>query len=52
MTRYGSPVAKIVPIDEPDKGRIENTIARIKDFNAGQTLNGLSIRDLRDEGRR
>jgi prevent-host-death family protein len=58
MTRYSSPVAKIVPFDEADKGdeadkdRVENIIARIKDFNAGQTLNGLSIRDLRDEGRR
>jgi prevent-host-death family protein len=58
MTRYGSPVAKIVPLDEADrgdeadKGRVENTIARLKDFNAGQALNGLSMRDLRDEGRR
>ncbi|GEO40751.1 prevent-host-death family protein [Skermanella aerolata] len=52
ITRHGTPVAKIVPIGGPDRNLIEHAIARIKEFGKGQTLGGLSVRELRDEGRR
>ena len=52
ITRHGTPVAKIVPIAGPDQNRIEQAIARMKEFGKGQTLGGLSVRELREEGRR
>jgi prevent-host-death family protein len=52
ITRHGMPVARLVPVAAPDRERIRQTIRRLKAFSEGQTLGGLSVRDLRDEGRR
>ena len=47
ITRHGTPVAKFVPIAGSDQKRIDQAIARIKEFCKGQTLDGLSVRALR-----
>jgi len=52
ITRHGTPVAKLTPIVGISPERIRATIARLKEFSGGQTLGSLSIRELRDEGRR
>ena len=52
ITRHGTPVARLVPVAAPDRERIRQTIRRLKEFNEGQSLGGLSVRALRDEGRR
>ena len=52
IPRHGMPVAGGVPIAAPDRERIRQTIRRLKEFSEGQTLGGLSVRALREEGRR
>jgi prevent-host-death family protein len=52
ITRHGMPVARLVPVTAPDRERIRQTIRQLKEFSEGQTLGGLSIRALREEGRR
>jgi prevent-host-death family protein len=51
ITRHGTPVAKLAPLGVSPE-RVRATIVRLKEFSEGQTLSGLSIRDLREEGRR
>jgi prevent-host-death family protein len=52
ITRRGRPVARLVPAAAPDRDDVGAIVARIKALRAGQTLGGLSWKDLRDEGRR
>jgi prevent-host-death family protein len=52
ITKRGRPVARPVPAAAADREDVGATIARIKALRAGQTLGGLSWKDLRDEGRR
>jgi prevent-host-death family protein len=52
ITRHGKPVAKLVPATGIDAQVIDETIAQLKDFAKGQSLGGLSVRELREEGRR
>ena len=52
ITRHGTAVAKLTPVSGPDKQSRQQAIARLKAFSKDQTLDGLSVRDLRDEGRR
>ena len=52
ITRHGKPVAKLVPATGVDLQVIEETIAQLKEFAKGQSLGGLSVRELREEGRR
>ena len=51
ITRHGRPVARLVPI----RGRrrsIHETIEAIEQFRESHTLDGISIRELIDEGRK
>jgi prevent-host-death family protein len=52
ITRHGTPVARLAPLAGVSPERVRATIVRLKEFSEGQTLSGLSIRDLREEGRR
>jgi prevent-host-death family protein len=51
ITRHGKPVAKLVPI-EPRRRSIDETIEEIKKFRKGNRLDGLSVRELIDYGRK
>jgi prevent-host-death family protein len=51
ITRHGRPVARLVPPNDHPPADLATTIARLRAFNAGQTLGGLSWRELRDAGR-
>ncbi len=51
ITRHGRPVARLVPL-EPQKRDVAATIAALAEFRKGKRLDGLSIRELIDEGRR
>lgn len=52
ITRYGKPVAVLVPIEpEKPKDAIE-AIQAMKEFGKGRRLNGLSIKEMIAEGRR
>lgn len=51
VTRRGVPIARIVPDHPPTKPDISGLIARIKSTRRKSTLDGLSLRDLIEEGR-
>lgn len=52
ITRHGKPVARLVPAKVIDRGRVSDAIAKLRELAKGQTLGGLSWKELRDEGRR
>jgi prevent-host-death family protein len=52
IARRGRPVARLVPAASAQREDVGAIIARIKALRVGQTLGGLSWKDLRDEGRR
>jgi prevent-host-death family protein len=52
ITRHGLPVARLVPVKRAGLQQLRETIAKLKEFNKGQTLGGLKVKDLIDEGRR
>jgi prevent-host-death family protein len=52
ITRHGHPVARLVPAAAEPHGSVAQTIARLRRFNQGQTLGGIPIAELRDQGRR
>lgn len=52
ITKHGRPVAVLIP---PGLGRVADAdalVQRIRELRRGNRLNGLSIRELIDEGRR
>jgi prevent-host-death family protein len=52
ITRHGTPVAKLMPVSADNRERRREAIRRLMEFSKGQTLGDLTIRELRDEGRR
>ena len=52
ITRHGRPVARLIPIAGSSRDERRRAIAELKQLRAGQTLGGLSLRELIDEGRR
>jgi prevent-host-death family protein len=52
ITKHGRPVAVLVPPEAAGARDIEAVLARFREFRRGNRLDGLSIRDLIDEGRR
>ncbi len=51
ITRHGVPVAKLVPASETPKSDVRKTIEAILESRKGCRLDGLSIREMIDEGR-
>jgi len=51
ITKRGRPVAKIVPI-EMGASNADETLERIRALRNGNRLDGVSIRELIDEGRK
>ena len=52
ITRHGTPIARLVPVKPTSSRQIWETIAKLKQFSKGQTLGGLKVKDLIEEGRR
>lgn len=52
ITRHGTPVAKLAPVSASNRERRREAIQRLREFSKGQTLGDLTVRELRDEGRR
>lgn len=52
ITRHGTPIARLVPVTPTSSRQIRETITKLKEFSKGQTLGGLKIKDLINEGRR
>jgi prevent-host-death family protein len=52
ITKNGVPVAQLVPIEEKPKPDLEQVLADTRAFRKAHPLEGLSIKDLINEGRR
>lgn len=52
ITQHGIPIARIVPVSETDRAAVGEVIEQIKEFQKAHRLNGLSIRDMINEGRK
>ncbi len=52
VSRSVDALAQLVPPDKQARPDVAGSIERLRAFNAGQSLGGLSWRDRRDEGRR
>jgi len=51
ITRRGVPVARLVPVDEPDRRDVADAIRELRSIREGVTLGDLDWKELRDEGR-
>ena len=51
ITRHGKPVARLISSGS-SKPDVAETIAAIREFRKGRRLDGLSIKDLINEGRK
>ncbi len=52
ITRHGVPVATLQPADPAKRTPVREVIDQLKRFRRGNRLEGLSIRDMIEEGRR
>jgi len=52
VTRHGTPVARLVPVEQSPRMTPEEAMAAIRAIRARVTLGGDSVRSLIDEGRR
>lgn len=52
ITRHGKPIARLVGCRSADRSRADEAFARLLALRKGTRLEGLSWKDLRDEGRR
>ena len=53
ITRRGQPVARMLPVKPvPDREAVDKLIAEARELRRGTSLEGVSVRELIDEGRR
>ena len=52
ITKHGKPVARMVAAATVDRADIDDAVEQLRRFRKGTTLEGLSWKELRDEGRR
>ena len=52
ITKHGRPVAILVPPDAEPAADVDALMDLMREFRKGNRLDGLSIRELIDEGRR
>ncbi len=52
ITRHGVPIARLVPMGQDRQGDVKAVIEELKKFRIGHTLEGLSVREMINEGKR
>jgi prevent-host-death family protein len=52
ITRRGVPVAKLVPLEKIEKKNLKKIVQEIRELRKGATLEGITIRELINDGRR
>lgn len=52
ITRHGRAIARLVPVHAISADRLAETVRRLKAFRHGRKLEGTSIKELIEEGRR
>lgn len=51
ITKHGKPVARLIATQHIDRARVNDAFEKLKALRKGTTLDGLSWKELRDEGR-
>lgn len=52
ITRHGNPIAMLQPVNPAASADVGERIEELKKFRKGRTLDGLSLREMKEEGRR
>ncbi|MBD2776660.1 type II toxin-antitoxin system Phd/YefM family antitoxin [Iningainema tapete] len=52
ITRHGVPVARLVPVEQNRQRDVKEVIEELKKFRKGHTLEGLSVREMINKGRK
>jgi prevent-host-death family protein len=52
ITRHGHPVAELIPASDERRRRVSEAIAGLKEFSKGRKLDGVTVKELIEEGRR
>ena len=52
ITKHGQPVAVLKPAVESDHASVAGVAAELREFRKGRSLEGLSLREMIEEGRR
>jgi prevent-host-death family protein len=52
ITKHGVPVAMLVPVERAANRDRREVIRELKEFGKGRRLDGMTVRDLIEEGRR
>lgn len=52
ITKHNRPVAELIPFQPHDSDKVRAAIARLKAFQATHSLDGLSVRQTIEEGRK
>jgi prevent-host-death family protein len=52
ITKHGVPVATLQPTDSSKKAPVRDIIDQLKRFRTGHRLDGITIREMIEEGRR
>lgn len=52
ITRHGKAIARLVPVGAVSRDALKDTVARLKAFRGGRRLEGLTAKELIEEGRR
>ncbi len=52
ITKYGNPVAELIPFRKRDPEKIRGAIEDLKAFQKAHSLDGLSVREMIEEGRK
>ena len=51
ITKHGHPVAELIPFRKSDPDKIQAAIDDLKAFQKSHSLDGLSVREIIEEGR-
>ena len=51
ITRHGKAVARLVPVEPSANEQRQQAVERLRQFRYGKTLGGLTLQELRDQGR-
>ena len=52
ITKHGQPVAVLRPVSDREQRALPEVIGDLRRFRRGQTLQGISVREMIEEGRR
>ena len=52
ITKHGRPVARLVPAGHHNPARVREAIEELREFRKHHSLDGLTIKDLINEGRK